>query len=119
VLKSGLTCGYCISKLDFAANSLPIYCISKLGKREVWPKIKPAINHGKPVYVVDARIAGTGERRFFQITTCAAKERSLEHYRRQKASVPVDEAVRQLIASKRAAGRAESYLYVLNLISAS
>jgi hypothetical protein len=34
--------------------------------------------------------------------------------RRQAGSAPVDEVVRQLLASKRAAGRAESYLYVLN-----
>ena len=28
--------------------------------------------------------------------------------------MPVDEAVRQLVASKRAAGRSESYLYIVN-----
>jgi integrase len=39
---------------------------------------------------------------------------ALDYYRRQSASVAVDEAVRQLIASKRVAGRSESYLYVLN-----
>jgi integrase len=31
-----------------------------------WPPIKKAINHGKEVLVVDARIGGKGERRYFQ-----------------------------------------------------
>jgi hypothetical protein len=39
---------------------------------------------------------------------------TLDHYRRQSASVPVDEAVRQLVASKRAAGRSERYICTLS-----
>jgi integrase len=105
------------------------------------------MKNGKPVVMVDARVGGKGERRFFRtkheaegwaqlqrvrrkneggrsfdvrelsvygLSVADAIKFTLEHYRRQKASVPVDEAVRQLIASKRAAGRSESYLYVLN-----
>ena len=34
-------------------------------KREPWPQIKKVINHGKPVYLCDARIKGRGERKFF------------------------------------------------------
>jgi integrase len=112
-----------------------------------WPKIKAVMKNGKPMVMVDARIAGKGERRFFPtkheaegwaqlqrvrrkneggrsfddrelsvygLSVADAIKFTLEHYRRQKASVPVDEVVRQLIASKRAAGRSESYLYVLN-----
>jgi integrase len=40
---------------------------------------------------------------------------SLEHLRRNSVSISVDAAVRQLIDSKRAAGRAESYLYRASL----
>ena len=40
---------------------------------------------------------------------------TLEHYRRRAASAPVDEVVRQLLESKRAAGRSEPYLYVVSL----
>jgi hypothetical protein len=57
--------------------------MSKLGKREVWPKIKPAINHGKPVYVVDARIAGKGERRFFETKDEAEGWASVQRVRRK------------------------------------
>jgi hypothetical protein len=38
---------------------------TKSKKRELWPRIKESVNHGKPVYVVDARIKGRGERKFF------------------------------------------------------
>ncbi len=34
-------------------------------KREPWPQIKKVINHGKLVYLCDARIKGRGERKFF------------------------------------------------------
>lgn len=34
-------------------------------KREPWPQIKKIINHGKLVYLCDARIKGRGERKFF------------------------------------------------------
>lgn len=98
------SCGYCISKLDFAANSLPIYCISKLGKREVWPKIKPAINHGKPVYVVDARIAGTGERRFFQIKAEAEGWAQLQRVRRKNEALNIIAGKRPACRSMRPSG---------------
>ena len=35
-------------------------------KRKIWPKINKITNHGKPAFMVDARIAGKGERLFFQ-----------------------------------------------------
>lgn len=102
----------------------------------------------KPMVLVDARVNGKGERRFFDtkkeaegwaqlqrvkrqnqggqafddrelsvygLSVADAIRFTLEHYRRQSASVPVDEAVQQLIASKRAAGRSEAYLRVLRL----
>jgi integrase len=119
-----------------------------MSKRREWPKIKPAINHGKPVYVVDARIAGKGERRFFPtrqeaegwalaqrvqrknqgdsafdnselavfgLSVADAVKFTLDYYRRRAASAPVDEVVRQLLESKRAAGRSPAYLSVVRL----
>jgi hypothetical protein len=38
----------------------------KSKKREPWPRIKQVVNHGKTVYLCDARIKGRGERRFFE-----------------------------------------------------
>ena len=35
-------------------------------KRQPWPQIKKVTNHGKEVYLCDARIKGRGERRFFE-----------------------------------------------------
>jgi len=117
-------------------------------KREPWPQIKKVVNHGKVVYLCDARIKGRGERKFFDtrkeaegwqqqqrvkrqnqgdrvfddrelsqfgLTVADAIKFTLDHYRRHACSVPVDEAIRQLIESKKAAGRAESYLYLLTL----
>ncbi len=49
------------------------------------------------------------------MTIADAIKFTLDHYRRQAASVPIDEAIRQLLESKKAAGRAESYLYLLTL----
>jgi integrase len=40
---------------------------------------------------------------------------ALEHLRRQAASVPIEEAIRQLLESKKASGRSASYLRVLEL----
>ena len=88
--------------------------------------------------LVDARIAGKGERRFFTnkseaeglgadiqrvrrqnqgtvysmtrnlphygLTIADAIKFTLDHYRRQATSAPVDEAIRQLLESKKAAG---------------
>jgi hypothetical protein len=38
----------------------------KSKKRETWPRIKQIVNHGKTLYLCDARIKGRGERRFFE-----------------------------------------------------
>lgn len=38
---------------------------AKKTRRPSWPKIRPATNHGRACWLVDARIAGRGERRFF------------------------------------------------------
>lgn len=117
-------------------------------RSDEWPKIREVIKNGHTMTMVDARIAGRGERRFFakkkQAETFAQLQRvkrenegnkafddrdlaafgwnvqdairfALDHLRRQAASVPVEEAVRQLIESKKAAGRAKSYLYLLSL----
>jgi integrase len=60
------------SKLDYAANLLPIISDmygrpkNKSKKRQPWPRIKQVVNHGKTVYLCDARIKGRGERRFFE-----------------------------------------------------
>ena len=51
----------------------------------------------------------------FGLTVADAIKFTLDHYRRQATSAPVDEVVRQLIESKKAFGRAESYLYLLTL----
>jgi integrase len=114
---------------------------------KLWPKIKAVMKNEKPMVMVDARIGGKGERRFFAtkreaegwaqvqrarrqneggrsfddrelsvygLSVADAIKFTLDHFRRQSASVAVDEAVRQLLASKRASGRSESYLHVLN-----
>ena len=106
------------------------------------------MKNGRPAALVDARIAGKGQRRFFstekEAQTWAQVQRikrknegtrafddrglaaygwntqdavrfALEHLRRQAASVPIEEAIRQLLESKKAAGRAESYLCLLEL----
>ena len=113
-----------------------------------WPTIKPVMKNGKPAVLVDARIAGRGQRRFFSNekaaktwaeiqrarrkgegirafddselgaygwTVQAAIRFTLDHLRRQAASVPIEEAIRQLLESKKAAGRSKSYLTVLAL----
>jgi hypothetical protein len=49
------------SKLDLAANFCGMRKGKKLEKREPWPRIKRADNHGNAVFVVDARIKGKGE----------------------------------------------------------
>jgi integrase len=51
----------------------------------------------------------------FGLTVADAIKFTLDHYRRQAASAPVDEVIRQLLESKKAAGRAKSYLYLLTL----
>ena len=51
----------------------------------------------------------------YGLTVADAIKFTLDHYRRQAASAPVDEVIRQLLESKKAAGRAESYLYLLSL----
>ncbi len=51
----------------------------------------------------------------YGLTVADAIKFTLDHYRRQRTSAPVDEIIRQLIESKKAFGRAESYLYLLTL----
>ena len=51
----------------------------------------------------------------FGLTVADAIKFTLDHYRRQAASVPVEDAIRQLIESKRAAKRSDSYCYILGL----
>jgi integrase len=108
-----------------------------------WPKIKAVLKNGKPMVLVDARMAGKGERRFFStkreaegwaqiqrvrrqneggrafddkelavygLTIADAIRFTVDYYRRQAASVPVDEAIRRLLESKKAAGMSEGYL---------
>jgi integrase len=115
---------------------------------KTWPSIKPVIKNGKPAVLVDARIAGRGQRRFFSsekqaktwadiqrarrkgegvrafddrelagfgLTVADAIKFTLDHYRKRAASVPIEEAIRQLIESKKAGGRADSYLCLLEL----
>ena len=51
-------------------------------KRERWPTIKEALNHGKPVFVVDARIKGNGERKYFATMKEAEGEQQRQRVKR-------------------------------------
>ena len=53
-----------------------------MGKRD-WPRVRKTLNHGKTVYLVDARIAGTGERRFFDTKSEAETWKALQQVRRK------------------------------------
>lgn len=116
--------------------------------KKSWPPIRKTTNHGKTTFLVDARHAGKGERRFFSTrveaegfaqtqrirrqneggsafddsrlakygwTVAQAIRFALDHLERQSASVTVEEAVRQLIESKAAAGRSPRYTNDLHL----
>jgi integrase len=116
--------------------------------KKIWPSIKATLKNGKAMVVVDARIGGRGQRRYFATMKTAkawadvqrirreseghgafddrelaaygwntqdAIRFALQHLRRQAVSVPIEEAIRQLLESKKAAGRAESYLSLLEL----
>jgi integrase len=61
------------------------------------------------------RVFDDRELAVYGLTVADAIKFTLDHYRRQAASVPVDEAIRQLLESKKAAGRAKSYLNLLTL----
>lgn len=113
-----------------------------------WPKIRKTLNHGKPAYLVDARISGRGERRFFEKKTDAdvwaqaqrikrqnqgetafddrelarfgwtvsdAIRFSLEHLRRQSASVSLEKSVEALVSARRSEQCAERYCHDLEL----
>ena len=54
----------------------------KPAKREAWPRIKPVINHGKPMFMVDCRINGRGERKFFVTTREAEGEQQRQQVKR-------------------------------------
>jgi integrase len=136
------------SKLDCAAKLLPSLAMNKPKKREPWPRIRKTLNHGMPTFTVDARIAGKGERRFFQtrqeavgwaqiqrvrrqneggrsfddrelaaygLTISDAIKFTLDHYRRQTASAPLESAVNALIEGKKGTGRSERYCNDLRL----
>jgi integrase len=51
--------------------------------KKTWPKTKKTTNHGKPSFLVDARIAGKGERRFFSTRAEADTWAQLQRVRRQ------------------------------------
>jgi integrase len=117
-------------------------------KREAWPQIKQVVNHGRLVYLCDARIGGRGERRFFETKREAegwqqqqrikrqnegrkafddrelaaygwnvadAIRFTLEHLRKQTASVSLESAINELIEAKKGAGRSERYCHDLRL----
>ena len=54
-----------------------------MSKRRQWPKVKKSINHGKEVYVVDARIKGKGERKFFDTLKEAEGWRDQQRVKRE------------------------------------
>lgn len=111
-------------------------------KKKAWPQIKQTIKNGKPMFLADARINGTGERKFFPtkgeaegwaqlqrirrqnegqasfdhselaefgLTVADAIKFTLEHYRKQKKSVSIPDAVAELVATKKRAGKSEQY----------
>ena len=57
----------------------------------------------------------TSELAVFGLSVADAVKFTLDYYRRRAASAPVDEVVRQLLDSKRSAGRSQAYLYVVRL----
>jgi hypothetical protein len=50
-----------------------------MNRKREWPKIKKSVNHGKIVYMVDARINGRGERKYF-----ATKDEVEDEQQRQR-----------------------------------
>ena len=54
-----------------------------MNKKREWPKIKKSMNHGKLVYVVDARMKGKGERKFFDTLKEAEGWQQIQRVRRQ------------------------------------
>ena len=61
------------------------------------------------------RVFDDKELAVFGLTVADAIKFTLDHYRRKAASVPVEDAIGQLIESKRAAKRSDSYCYILGL----
>ena len=57
----------------------------------------------------------TSELAVFGLSVADAVKFTLDYYRRRATSAPVDEVVRQLLESKRSAGRSQAYLYVVRL----
>jgi integrase len=111
-------------------------------KKKAWPQIKQTIKNGKPAYIADARINGTGERKFFPtkgeaegwaqlqrirrqnegqasfdnselaefgLTVADAIKFTLEHYRKQKKSVTIPDAIKELVETKLRAGKSAQY----------
>lgn len=56
-------------------------------KARTWPAIKKTVNHGNDVYVVDARINGKGERRFFGTRKEAEGWQQQQRVRRTKEGI--------------------------------
>ncbi len=52
-------------------------------KKQSWPKIRATKNHGKTAFMVDSRIAGKGERKFFPNKTEAETWAQLQRVRRE------------------------------------
>jgi integrase len=51
-------------------------------KREAWPRMKPVVNHGKPMIMVDCRIGGRGERKYFATRREAEGEQQRQRVKR-------------------------------------
>jgi integrase len=51
-------------------------------KKEPWPRLKPVLKHGKPMIMVDCRIGGRGERKFFTTKQEAEGEQQRQRVKR-------------------------------------
>jgi integrase len=111
-------------------------------KKKAWPQVKQTIKNGKPMFLGDARIAGKGERKYFDtkaeaqtwaqiqrvrrhnqggaafddselaefgLTVADAIRFTLEHYRREKKSVFIPDAIKHLVETKMRAGKSPQY----------
>lgn len=62
-------------RCQFAANFWDKKATPKT-KAPAWPKINKAVNHGHEVFLVDARLKGKGERRYFSTKGWAQQQRA-------------------------------------------
>jgi hypothetical protein len=51
-------------------------------KREPWPRMKPGLKNGKPMIMVDCRINGRGERKYFATKAEAEGEQQRQRIKR-------------------------------------